>query len=298
MGSFMKIARSRRNLFKAAGIAFAAVAGSTIYRRPAWAQSDVKEAPAAGLEMPKDTTETKETAPTKDTTETKETTPTKETTETTTSPSPSPTPKDPPYREPTGNVCFLRGSRILTADGYRPIESLAVGETVVAHFGGLSRIEAIRSFTLGRTGPSNGWEGASRPVRVKAGALGENRPARDLCLTASHAVFADGVLVPVGNLVNGTSIVLETADGHDTLEFFHIALARHDVIDAEGAACESWRDASAEAPCVPMLSFHGSRDALRSRLRSAASVVVDLRQPLDIIRDGLEERGLELARAA
>jgi len=33
-------------------------------------------------------------------------------------------------------------------------------------------------------------------------------------------------------------------------------------------------------------------------LRSAAALVVDRRQPIDLIRDGLEERGLLLARAA
>jgi hypothetical protein len=135
-------------------------------------------------------------------------------------------------------------------------------------------------------------------VRVKAGALGDNAPSQDLVLTASHSVLTDGVLVPVINLVNGTSIVFDAADGHETLDFFHVALARHDVLDAEGAACESWRDAAVEAPCAPMLSFYGGRDELRSRLRSAASIIVDRRQPLDIIRDTLEERGIELARAA
>ena len=45
------------------------------------------------------------------------------------------------------------------------------------------------------------------------------------------------------NLVNGTSIVFETADGHDTLDFFHIELARHDVLDAQGAPCELLRHA-------------------------------------------------------
>ena len=105
-------------------------------------------------------------------------------------------------------------------------------------------------------------------------------------------------LVPVVNLVNGTSIVFETAADRETLDFFHVALARHDVLDAQGAACESWRDPAVEEPCVPMLSFYGGRDELRSRLRSAASLVVDRRQPLDIIRDSLEERGLDLARAA
>jgi hypothetical protein len=33
-------------------------------------------------------------------------------------------------------------------------------------------------------------------------------------------------------------------------------------------------------------------------LRSAASLVIDRRQPIDLIRDDLEERGLRIARAA
>jgi hypothetical protein len=194
-----------------------------------------------------------------------------------------------------GGVCFMRGTRILTADGYRTIESLVVGESVMARFAGIAPIKAIDSFTLERV--SGAWVGHSRPVCVKRGALGENVPAEDLCLTSSHCVFVDGFLVPVGNLVNGTSIILETADGQDTLDFFHIALAQHDVLDAEGAPCESLRDPAAES-CVPLLGFHGGRSELRSRLRSAASLVIDRRQPLDIIRDTLEERGLDLARAA
>jgi hypothetical protein len=197
-----------------------------------------------------------------------------------------------------GGVCFARGTAIRTAEGYRPVETLATGDLVAARFAGLSPIREVTGFTLHRTGPNGSWAGASRPVRVRAGALGENSPAYDLVLTASHAVFTDGVLVPVVNLVNGTSIVFETAADRETLDFFHIALARHDVLDAQGAACESWRDAAVEEPCVPMLSFYGGRDELRSRLRSAASIIVDRRQPLDIIRDSLEERGLDLARAA
>ena len=195
----------------------------------------------------------------------------------------------------SGGVCFLRGTRIRTADGYRPIETLEAGEPVATRFSGLAPIQAIDSFTLERVGGA--WLGPSRPVRIRRGALGDDRPAEDLCLTASHAVFVDGYLVPAGDLVNGTSIVFETAGGRDTLDFFHIELARHDVLDAAGAPCESLRDPAAE-PCVPLLGFHGGRSELRSRLRSAASLVIDRRQPIDIIRDTLEERGLERARAA
>src|SRR5258708_105592 len=172
--------------------------------------------------------------------------------------------------------CFLRGTRIRTVDGYRPIETLSAGDRVIARFGGLVPIRAISAFTLQRAAPTGSWVGHSRPVRVKRGALGENLPAADICLTASHAVFSQGFLVPVGNLINGTSIVLETAEGHDTLDFFHIELAGHDLLDAEGAGCESLRHPSAE-PCVPLLAFHGGRQELRSRLRSMASIVIDRR---------------------
>ena len=100
-----------------------------------------------------------------------------------------------------------------------------------------------------------------------------------------------------GDLVNGTSITFETSDDRDTLDFFNIELERNDILDAQGAFCESlYRPASER--CAPLLGFDGGRSQLRSRLRSVASLVVDRRQPIDIIRDKLEERGLGFARAA
>lgn len=191
--------------------------------------------------------------------------------------------------------CFLRGTQVRTVDGYRAIETLAAGDGVATRFAGFAPIKAVDVFTLDRV--AGKWIGPSRPVRVKRKALGENMPAQDLCLTAAHAVVVGDVLVPVVNLVNGTSIVFERAEGHESLDFFHIELARHDVLEVQGAACESLRRPGVE-PCLPLLSFNGHRSELRSRLRSALSVVVDRRQPLDIIRDTIEERGLELARAA
>jgi hypothetical protein len=191
--------------------------------------------------------------------------------------------------------CFLRGTRILTRNGYRPIESLAAGDAVATRFGGFTPVKAIDSFILVRE--AGAWVGPSRPVCVKRGALGPNMPAADLCLTASHALFVDGFLMPAGDLVNGTSIVFEMADGRATLDFFHIALGQHDVIDANGAPCESLRDPAVE-PCAPLLGFNGGKSEVRSRIRSALSLIVDRRQPIDVIRDGLEQRALELAQAA
>jgi hypothetical protein len=198
------------------------------------------------------------------------------------------------YHWPPGS-CFLRGTQVLTPDGYRSIEALAAGDKVTTRFAGSVPIKAVDGFTLDRV--AGKWVGPSRPVRVKRHALGENMPAQDLCLTAAHAVVVDGALVPVVNLINGTSIVFETAEGRDTLDFFHIELERHDVLDVQGASCESLRRPGVQ-PCLPLLSFNGHRSELRSRLRSALSLVVDRRQPLDIIRDTIEERGIELVRAA
>jgi hypothetical protein len=195
------------------------------------------------------------------------------------------------YHWPPGS-CFLRGAQVRTPGGYRAIETLVPGDKVATRFAGFASIKAIDAFILDRV--AGKWVGPSRPVRIKRNALGENMPAQDLCLTASHAVAIDGALVPVIDLVNGTSIVFEAAEGRDSLEFFHIELARHDVLEVQGAPCESLRRPGSE-PCLPLLSFNGHRSELRSRWRSALSLVVDRRQPLDIIRDTIEERGTELA---
>ena len=196
----------------------------------------------------------------------------------------------------SGGSCFARGTLIRTREGYRPIETLAAGDEVAVHFGGFAPIKAMVSHTLNSVAGS--WVGESNlPVLVRRGALGENSPNADLCLTALHCVFVDGFLMPVGDLVNGTSITFEAADGRDTLDFFNIELDRNDTLDVQGAFCELLYRAGTER-CAPLLRFTGGRSQLRSRMRSVASIVVDRRQPIDIIRNKLEERAVGFAQAA
>ena len=195
-----------------------------------------------------------------------------------------------------GGSCFAQGTQIRTREGYRPIETLAAGDDVAVRLGGFAPIKAMASFTVNSV--SGKWVGESNlPVLVRRGALGENSPAADLCLTALHSVYVDGFLMPVGDLVNGTSIIFEAADGRDRLDFFSIELDGHDILDVQGAFCESLYRAEAER-CTPLLRFTGGRSKLRSHLRSVASLMIDRRQPIDIIRDKLEERGVGFARAA
>ena len=190
--------------------------------------------------------------------------------------------------------CFLAGTRIRTALGDRRVEDLSVGEFVPTRFGGVQPILAIGHRRLVR-GAASAWPVESRPVRVAASALDDGLPHTDLLLSAAHGLLIDGVLIPVGHLVNGTTITIDPAQGLDTLDYFHLELAGHDVVEAHGVACETLRGEG--EPCAPIASLDGGRAAAESRLRSALSPWIDRRHPLDVVRDRLEERGLSGSRA-
>ena len=82
-----------------------------------------------------------------------------------------------------------------------------------------------------------------RPVRIAAGAFGEELPRRDLVVSPGHGLFiadSDGErLIPAGCLVNGTTITWEAVDHVD---YVHIELGRHDILLAEGLPAESYLD--------------------------------------------------------
>ncbi len=76
---------------------------------------------------------------------------------------------------------------------------------------------------------------------VRRGALADEVPRRDLYLTHGHALYRDGVLIPVEHLVNHRSILW--AEAARIVEYYHIELDAHDVVFAEGALAESYYDA-------------------------------------------------------
>jgi sugar lactone lactonase YvrE len=88
------------------------------------------------------------------------------------------------------------------------------------------------------------------PVRVAAGAMGEGLPLRDLWLSPDHALFVDAHLVPVRYLLNGTTIVQEaigTEMNAGRVQYFHVELATHDILLAEGMPVESYLDSGNRA---------------------------------------------------
>jgi len=209
--------------------------------------------------------------------------------------------------------CFLKGTTIRTANGDRKIEDLAAGDLLPTVFGGVRPVQWIARYPLRRSDPSKPWVKDALPVRIARSALAPNVPHADLYLTGGHSLFIDGLLIPVRNLINDASITRDQRDC-DELEFFHIKLESHDVIFAEGAPVETLLtvDESAvnfadyfrlygaseaeEARCAPRVTYGGGRGEFKSRVRSAMAPWLDRREPLDVIRDRLEERGLALLR--
>jgi hypothetical protein len=205
----------------------------------------------------------------------------------------------------------------LTSAGELPIEHLKIGDRVVTLDGETRNVRWIARIAFDRERGAP-WSTQVQPVRVAKGALSSDRPSRDLYLSRWHMLYLNGVLMPVSNLVNGRNIA-PVSPATDRLEYFHVELDQHDVLLADGAPCESLL-ASAEsrqqfdncdeyvaryghvgeppmAPCAPIASFNGGRSELSSRLRSALAPVLDIRRPMDIVRDHIEARSLQ-SRAA
>jgi hypothetical protein len=205
--------------------------------------------------------------------------------------------------------CFLRGTHILTPNGEVKVETLALGDLVSTIDGTAKPIKWIGSWSFPATSAER-WPGEVLPIKVARSALGPSVPHTDLFLSPYHALYIDGLLIPVRNLVNGRSIVHCRSVDTDTIEYFHVELERHDVIFSEGAPTETLLAAAGDAhpdilpddpaahgpasidrlrPFAPIMSANRSA-VIRSRLRSAVSPWIDRRQPVDAIWDRLAER--------
>jgi hypothetical protein len=164
----------------------------------------------------------------------------------------------------------------------------------------------------GRVLATRGRRSAATPVIVRKGALGPNVPHTDLHVTKGHALLLDDVLIPVEFLVNHRSILWDDRAGEVSL--YHVELETHDVLLANGAPAESYRDdgnrwlfqnansgwgLAAKLPCAPVLTGGPVVDAVWRRLleRSGPRPGVPLTEDPDIHLevDGVRVNGSQSA---
>lgn len=134
-------------------------------------------------------------------------------------------------------ACFAGGTRIATARGLVAVEALALGDLLRTVSGAMRPVVWLghRHVDCARhPDPRAVW-----PVRIRAGAFGPGLPCRDLRLSPDHAIFAEGVLIPVKYLIDGRLIRQEQVD---RVAYFHVELPAHDILLAENLPAESYLD--------------------------------------------------------
>ena len=159
-------------------------------------------------------------------------------------------------------ACLVAGTRILTARGEVPIESLREGDMVITLSGSAQSIRAVH-VQRGSDIP---------PIRIAPHAFGMRQPKRPLLVSPDHAVFFDGILIPVRYLVNDTTIA--GIDARD-VRYFHVELPRHDVLLADGLPVESYLPAHSTAEweasgCAPLMVCGEAVEHARAMLRRRA----------------------------
>jgi hypothetical protein len=159
---------------------------------------------------------------------------------------PDPSPQPVPSERPSV-ICFTPGTRLWTDRGEVAIEHLAVGDRLLTRddgpreviWSGERRMSGARLFALPE----------QRPIRLRAGSLGFDRPDGDLVVSPEHRVLVSGpatrdlwgeteVLVRAGDLVGGDGVTVD----HSLREtwYIHLMLDRHQVIWANGLEVESF----------------------------------------------------------
>ncbi|MBR2655182.1 MAG: Hint domain-containing protein [Loktanella sp.] len=143
-------------------------------------------------------------------------------------------------------VCFAAGTLLRTADGQIAVEDVQKDDLLWTRDEGLQPV---------------GWIGSQRvssamlavfpnlrPIRIRAGALGDQVPVADLIVSPQHRVLVRSsiaermfdspeVLVAAKHLLALDGI--EVAEDMAEVEYFHVMFDKHQVVMSNGAETES-----------------------------------------------------------
>ena len=143
-------------------------------------------------------------------------------------------------------ICFCRGTEIETDQGPVQIERLAVGNRIVTRDNGIQEIRWMGSIKISTREFENNPD--IRPIRIRAGALGNGLPNKDLYVSPQHRILIRSeiarrmfgvfeILVAAKHLLKLNGI--EITEDNSEVEYFHILFDRHEVVFANGAETES-----------------------------------------------------------
>lgn len=151
---------------------------------------------------------------------------------------------------PKGVICFAQDTAIATPNGPRAVQDLGENDMVLTKDNGAQpicwtgnrRITGARMYAMPHL----------RPIRIRSGALGDDRPDSDLIVSPLHRVLLQGqsaellyqepeVLVAARDLLNDRSIAIDYT--LRTVTYVHLMLESHQILFANGVECESFHPA-------------------------------------------------------
>lgn len=151
-----------------------------------------------------------------------------------------------------GVICFTPGTMIETPNGPRRVEDLREGDQVQTKDNGAEEIRWIGSRRM--SGARLFAMPRLRPVRIRPGALGIDRPDQELLVSPEHRMLVTGhaaralfntseVLIAARDLVNDTTVTVDHSVREVT--YIHLLLPRHQILWANGVETESFHPANA-----------------------------------------------------
>lgn len=156
-----------------------------------------------------------------------------------------------------GVICFTPGTRLLTPDGPRAIETLVPGDRLQTKDNGVQpvlwcghrRMTGARLYAMPHL----------RPIRIRSEAFGWGRPEGDLLVSPQHRMLVRGaaaqalfntpeVLMKAEDLLNDRSITVDRSLREVT--YVHVLLDRHQIVWANGLETESFHPSNAALDTV------------------------------------------------
>lgn len=143
--------------------------------------------------------------------------------------------------------CFTPGTLIATPQGARPVEDLRAGDKVVTRDNGIQEIRWVGSKIMA----GGGSEAMRRlqPVLIRAGALGNGLPERDMLVSPSHRVlvscrrtelyFEESEVLAAAKHLVGRPGIERAAPASVT--YLHFMCDHHEVVLSNGAWTESFQ---------------------------------------------------------
>lgn len=143
--------------------------------------------------------------------------------------------------------CFTPGTMIATPQGERRVEDLQVGDRVITRDNGIQEIRWTGAKEL--SGAQLASHAHLQPVLIRAGALGDNLPERDILVSPQHRMLLttdQAAMYFEEREVLVAAKHLTLLDGVDIVEssgttYIHIMFDQHEVVLSNGTWSESFQ---------------------------------------------------------